>query len=75
VFFGRLSLTEERESGSFGNCGILSGSGKSESRNRFIIGGKQQYDPYEDQEDAPSAKTFRGSNSYEGITDSPETGW
>jgi hypothetical protein len=49
VFFGRLSLKAEREGRSFGDCEELSGAGESESRYRFIIGGKQQCNPYEDQ--------------------------
>jgi hypothetical protein len=63
VFFGRLSLTAERGIRSFGDCSLLSGTGKSESGNQFIIGGKQQCHPYEDQKGAPSAKACKGSNS------------
>jgi hypothetical protein len=75
VFFGRLSLTAERRSRSFGKCNIISGTGESESGDRFVIGGKQQCNPYEDHKGAPSAKTSGGSNSKGRTTDRTETGW
>jgi len=75
VFFGRLSLTAESRIRSFGDCSILSGTGESESRNRFVIGGKQQCNPYEDQEGAPSVKILTEAIPEQGTTDTPETGW
>jgi hypothetical protein len=48
---------------------------EGESLNRFVIGGKQQCNPYEGQEGAPSAKTSEGSNSGRRTTDIPESGW
>ena len=75
MFFGKLSLKAEREDRSFGDCEDLSGAGASESRNRFVIGGKQQCNPYEDQEGAPSVKTLTEAIPEQGTTDTPETGW